>query len=543
MKVFAKTAFRYLGIDYPYGWQDLPQSLADTLHVSGKVAYTDNLAGGNSAGNEGIITTFTTLSDIPAGFVGYADVEDTGILYKCDGTTITPVGRFNADLAVADKLDYFKLSNLLLYRLNSTIVTNGGSVSESDLQSIKGPLDLLMRSSVFAKLTELHIPVGVGYLSALCKLVGKTTLVMTGTDIVDGDYTQALGLAGNGSTKTIATGFTPPASPAAWGFAVYPTGLTLPTGSRIICGSGNNSYLGFASTGMAKINNSADITLPPKLRMLSAQTDSVLGARAYYGGYLNNTQTAGVTSSNQIHLLSYAGSLFSTGSVGGFAAWDGNLSSDELNTLQRFFVRASEALGRVSIEPSINCVGDSIAAGYGLTSPTTERYSALLTSKLGGVESNSGLSGTVMSSYTPDGSSGNWVTIYKTALTAKRTAILIVELGYNDSRSRGDVVLFESEYSQWLEVQLAMGVKPKNILLLSPIRGYDAASNTTSLLSFGAAVKRMAEKYRMLFLDTYPLTDGHTELFQADLIHLNAAGHIVIRDAILNVLSSVIYNE
>jgi hypothetical protein len=43
MKVFAPKPFRYNTIDYPYGWQDLTQALADVLVVNKLVSYTDNL--------------------------------------------------------------------------------------------------------------------------------------------------------------------------------------------------------------------------------------------------------------------------------------------------------------------------------------------------------------------------------------------------------------------------------------------------------------------------------------------------------------------
>lgn len=41
MRVFAKSAFRYAGVDYPYGWQDLAQTLADTLVSAGYVSNSD----------------------------------------------------------------------------------------------------------------------------------------------------------------------------------------------------------------------------------------------------------------------------------------------------------------------------------------------------------------------------------------------------------------------------------------------------------------------------------------------------------------------
>jgi hypothetical protein len=43
MKVFAPKPFRYNSVDYPYGWQDLTQALADVLVANKLVSYTDNL--------------------------------------------------------------------------------------------------------------------------------------------------------------------------------------------------------------------------------------------------------------------------------------------------------------------------------------------------------------------------------------------------------------------------------------------------------------------------------------------------------------------
>lgn len=40
MRVFAPTAFRYNGVDYPYGYQELPDALADTLVAAGRVNST-----------------------------------------------------------------------------------------------------------------------------------------------------------------------------------------------------------------------------------------------------------------------------------------------------------------------------------------------------------------------------------------------------------------------------------------------------------------------------------------------------------------------
>ncbi len=45
MRVFAPNAFRYpamIGVDYPYGWQELPLALADTLKAAGYVKESDD---------------------------------------------------------------------------------------------------------------------------------------------------------------------------------------------------------------------------------------------------------------------------------------------------------------------------------------------------------------------------------------------------------------------------------------------------------------------------------------------------------------------
>lgn len=44
-RVFAPVAFRYNSVDYRYGWQDMPDALADQLFSAGHVKYNDNQMG------------------------------------------------------------------------------------------------------------------------------------------------------------------------------------------------------------------------------------------------------------------------------------------------------------------------------------------------------------------------------------------------------------------------------------------------------------------------------------------------------------------
>lgn len=467
-------------------------------------------------------------SPTPADF-GICNITVNGVPYSCDGVNFT-----KTLTAVTTK----NTSDLLLYRLRTTIVTNGGSVNDKDLQALKVPLDILMQTSAFKKLVELWMPVGDGYLSAMCKLIGQSTLVMTGNNLVDADYSRYLGVKGNGSTKDIATGFTPTSLTSSWGFAVQPTGITAQASTRILCGSGNNTWLGFSSgNGSAKINNAPEIGLGVPLgRMLAVQNDSVAGCSAWYGGYKNATDVAGSTASNQLRLLSYAGSLYSDVSIGGFAAWAGNLTTQELQYLQNFFNSASSALNMLSKTPSITFCGDSLTAGYGLSNPTTERFSVLLSNYFGAIEDNQGWSGSVMSSYTPGGSTGSWYTSRKVSSTNRNSTYLVVMLGYNDSRSGGDVNLFTTEYTQWLNYQIDMGgIDRNNILLIAPPTNPEPLAGQTSILQFRDAVKNIATAYKTKYLDAYALTINHPEYFQSDKTHLNTTGNIVIFNAMVDV--------
>lgn len=88
-RVFAPAAFRYNGTDYRYGWQDMPDSLADTLVIAGYVDYNDN--------EQGKRTEFANMDDFTAWGgatkfgVGYPKIG--GMVYYCNGTSVSGVGR------------------------------------------------------------------------------------------------------------------------------------------------------------------------------------------------------------------------------------------------------------------------------------------------------------------------------------------------------------------------------------------------------------------------------------------------------------------
>lgn len=135
MRVFAAKPFRYSGIDYPYGWQDLPQTLADTLR-SVQLVDNDNV---DLSG----VQSFNTLAGIPAGFSGSAKVVNgasliNNILLLSTNTaaqnTALIQGALDAANAVGGgKIELFGsgivlfVPTLVIYS-NTTLIANPGFV-------------------------------------------------------------------------------------------------------------------------------------------------------------------------------------------------------------------------------------------------------------------------------------------------------------------------------------------------------------------------------------------------------------------------------
>lgn len=64
-----------------------------TLPPSNKLSEIIKNPDADSHNNVRVFRKYSTLTDIPAGFVGYADVNDTGILYRCDGTANSAIAK------------------------------------------------------------------------------------------------------------------------------------------------------------------------------------------------------------------------------------------------------------------------------------------------------------------------------------------------------------------------------------------------------------------------------------------------------------------
>lgn len=113
MKVFARTAFRYNGIDYPYGWQDVTQVLSDTLTAAG----------------------YVTLNDDPVKSVPYASLEERPSAAIFGKGTATIINLNYTISCTSDKLSWISsgYSDLLSDRPSAAALGKGKWLCDSTL--------------------------------------------------------------------------------------------------------------------------------------------------------------------------------------------------------------------------------------------------------------------------------------------------------------------------------------------------------------------------------------------------------------------------
>lgn len=168
MKVFAPTAFRYpsgpSGTDYPYGWQDLPESLADTLVAAGLLAADkpDNaaLAQGESylkvvtKSAQGIGFSVVASADIAAEFAALLGWDTAlcplkvSLRYSPDGT---PWGI--SDLSLWDYMDIVHPD----WRTGwQTVWVDGGAASNGDGLTSATPFNSYGGAQAYVNGTQNH---------------------------------------------------------------------------------------------------------------------------------------------------------------------------------------------------------------------------------------------------------------------------------------------------------------------------------------------------------------------------------------------------
>jgi lysophospholipase L1-like esterase len=485
------------------------------------------------------ITKYTTgvgsIADRPsAALFGVGTWQDGIYSYKCDGSawslqTYLPTLKTNS------------LTKTILAAFKAKIVTAGDTVTNYELDALTEPLDALIRSSVWAKLKVLWVPVGTNATTgAMVPIIGAN---FTAVNMVSGDYDSVLGITGDAVSKYVNTNFNPTGNVTAsdWGYGGF---IQNTTKSGVVAGTltGNTNFISLAASG-AYINTVAVGGLGQLPGLCAAQVATTV-VNGWNGGYksVEAAYSTGTLPNVALTLLSANGASFSNQSICGFAVWSPALTADEFLILSNFFRAANLALWRTKFTINLVCVGDSNTVGTGTGVTTANRWSKLLSTSLLLTESNQGVSGTAMSDNhnAVVSAGGDWVTARKIASSSALAPNLLVSaLGTNDAQSAVSIADFSSDYETWLNYQLSYGVSPSQIILTSPVASTIALINQPLLQQFRTVIQNLAIKYKTGYFDAWLHTSTHTvDWFQSDLLHLNAAGHAGFAQGLLDYIAS-----
>jgi lysophospholipase L1-like esterase len=466
-----------------------------------------------------------------------------------------PIGIVNPKTGLASKANQLGLTDnaskvpsivrgiLTAYRATATTVSN------YELDALREPLERLVRSSAWAKLKELWIPCGTTAADAYVKLKWDATAGQAMTTAAAPTYTQATGMLGNGTTSLLLTGLNPTTAgftAGDWGFGVYSL-ITEGLSSTGVLGgytTSTNTYLSVNSGGSSINGSIVGIDLP-YTRFNAVQIGGG-NAQQWYGGYQRaSVASVGALAGGPISLLSVNGAFNSNANIGGYAAWTPSLTQAEMQALAAFFDSVNQNLWRASWGSSLIACGDSNTIGTGTGVTNLNRFSYLVAKALGlanvaGAEFNGGHNGSTMSSGTASGNL-DWYTSYQLSEVYKcKPPLTLMMIGTNDAGWAVPISTFQAQYDNWLSNQIAAGIDPSTIILISPIAGSNingsyVVTNTT-LPNYVAVVKALALKYGTGYYDAYALTlshTGNTDWYQTDFIHLNATGHAALATALL----------
>ncbi len=183
-----------------------------------------------------------------------------------------------------------------------------------------------------------------------------------------------------------------------------------------------------------------------------------------------------------------------------------------------------------SSRPKILVFGDSLTAGFGLTE--TESYPYLLQQKINADKYdyevlNAGVSG--------DTSIGGLERI-DWALGQENVKIIVLELGANDLLRRMPVAKMKENLSKIIEKAQAKNVKVLFCGMLAP-----PAIGADYQREYTAVFPDLADKYKVEFLPFLLENVAlNKDLNQADGIHPNAKGEIIMTDNVYKALKSLL---
>ena len=204
--------------------------------------------------------------------------------------------------------------------------------------------------------------------------------------------------------------------------------------------------------------------------------------------------------------------------------------------------------------------GDSITEGAYLASPSNRWLNMMATALGAGADIlNAGISGTVLQNTnlsTGSPAVNNGRDRVATALLGyNKKDGLAIAYGFNDGRYNEPTVVpstfnfaaYKADYQEVMNAVIQGGYDVNKIVILNPywISDYALASvgsggftgrNRAQFEQYVQACEEIAVEYGTWFGDTYGALEvvvGDNSLVEADLLHPNAAGHVIIKDTAL----------
>lgn len=428
------------------------------------------------------------------------------------------------------------------------IAAASATLSETETTVLNAELVSLESHSVYTKLKELWVPVSSAIGGAYVKLLSATGASNPMTSTVAPTYNRATGMLGVAASSTnLHTGLTPVGAgftAGDWGCGVYqmidpassPAGIPIGTnvdGTTYIYDWGfNNSTINGTEIGTTGYFGKA------MTRWNAVQIGGGNAQRWYNGILMASAASAGSNVDVEIALLTTAGGFYSNSNLGGYAAWSASLTAAEMLRLTQFFDAVNTGLSRSAFASAVLSCGDSNTSGQGVTE--AERWSHLVAADLAITDSNFGVGASALLPY---GAELDWSTDRPIHPTLYPSALTVIMLGTNDCGYLADVATFESAYSAYVAKQIAGGIPASSILLVSPVWGNHTDGsyvvNSTTLPPFVAAVAAVAAANGTMYLDGYALSAPNSATwYQADNLHMNAAGHAGTAAGILAALTA-----
>lgn len=191
-------------------------------------------------------------------------------------------------------------------------------------------------------------------------------------------------------------------------------------------------------------------------------------------------------------------------------------------------------------------IGDSVTEGFSVT--PAQRWSSRVATALGVVESNAGISGTVLQNVAPVQTNNGRDRVAAAIISANLPGRLFISFGINDTNASFASFTPENYQSTLVEILkgvMLYGMERTDVVVVGPSyvdptawatapAPYNAGSEV-KYTAYRQAAQAAAMACKCKFVDTYSYMQsrGGSSLLLADKFHPNVQGHQAIADAVM----------